>query len=440
MKNLKTFSQEIKKNCRKILVCHENLSQMASYVTDTLPEKYHKALLDWQKKNFPDFKFLLEHWSDYYRQEPFRLIAKIGEVRKPIIEVGKYQGREKFKQAREMDEEMLTACANIIRAQASTELGSIQQHRESLHKAQDPKMQFDVLRVMAEEFRHAYQMVYVLASDDWTRGQKNLADEVVEELLSMQTGSHVLEAFNLYFDSFVDNVVFAALIDRVGKYQLSMQTVFAYEPMARSMPPMLVEEAFHIASGINPLKVWVAQAAREEGNVSIPNIQKHINKWFPRGLEMFGDERGGTRNVEFGFKPMKNAEAQELYINEVQKEVIDVLNAVFITTRHPNMEKREAIELANRILMTGEKEQGISPSELLVLPSVKFFRRRGMHAFVMSDLHGNLFTNEKDYVKYLRENLPDPYVTGPDFAKFLENLKRHREGEEVKEEKLPFYG
>jgi 1,2-phenylacetyl-CoA epoxidase catalytic subunit len=413
---------------------------MANYTTDTLPDKYHKALISWQKKYFHDLDYLADHWSDYYRQEPFHLMAKIGELRKPVIEVGKYKGREKFKKASEMDEEVLEACAAIVRAQASTELGSIQQHRESLHKAQDPKIQFDVLRIMAEEFRHAYQMVYVLASDNWTKGGKDLVSEVLEGLLSMETGSHVLDAFNLYFDSFVDNVTFAAIIDRVGKYQLTMQSIFSYEPMARSMPPMLVEEAFHLASGVNPLKTWASQAAEEKGNVSILNIQKHINKWFPRGLEMFGDERGGSKNIEFGFKPMKNLEAQELYVKEVQKEVVDVLNVAFVLTRYKSWTRQQASNLIHQILTSGEPLSGILPEDLLILPSVKFFRRRGIHAYLMSDIQGSLFQTPKEYEQYLRKNLPDSYITGPDFAQYLENLKKHYKGEEVKEGKLPFYG
>lgn len=413
---------------------------MAKYTTDTLPEKYHRAILSWQKKYFPDFDYLLEHWSEHYHQPSMHLCAKIGELRKATIEVGRYKGRQKFKLAKEMDEEMIRTCAGIIRAQASTELGSIQQHRESLHKAQDPKLQFDVLRVMAEELRHAYQMVYILANDDWTQGKRNLADDVLEELLHMETGSHVLEAFNLFFDSFVDNVIFAALIDRVGKYQLSMQTVFAYEPVARSMEPMLVEEAFHIASGTNPLKAWVAQAARGEGNVSVSNIQKHINKWIPRGLEMFGDERGGNTNIEFGFKPMKNVEAQEMYIHEVEKEVIDQLNVIFILERNPNLNKSDAIALSHEIFKLGGKSQQVELEELLYLPSPKFFRRRGIHAFLMVDVYGNPITNEKEYEGYLKRSLPDSYITGPDFLIYLRNLRRHYQGEKVTEDRLPFYG
>ena len=80
---------------------------------------------------------------------------------------------------------------------------------------------------------------------------------MVEDILSMQTGSHVLGAFNIEFDSFVDNVVFCALIDRVGKYQLSMQRISAYKPMAESMPKMLREETIWSPVLSRPIQVAV---------------------------------------------------------------------------------------------------------------------------------------------------------------------------------------
>ena len=90
----------------------------------------------------------------------------------------------------------------------------------------------------------------------------------------MQTGSHVLAAFNLEYDSFLDNVVFAAFIDRVGKYQLTMQKISAYKPYASSMPPMLREEAFHLAAGVIPLRRWVEAAARGDGYITIQDFRR----------------------------------------------------------------------------------------------------------------------------------------------------------------------
>jgi 1,2-phenylacetyl-CoA epoxidase catalytic subunit len=392
-------------------------------------------MVDWQKKYFPELDFMLENWAKHYRVEPFRLTAKLGPLKSETIEVGKLAGRPKFRRAAELDDEMILQSAKIIKAQCSTELGSIQQHRGSLQKAQDPNQQFDVLRVMAEEFRHAYQMMYVLASDDWSKVGKDIAGETMDSLLGMETGEHVLDAFNLYFDSFVDNSTFCSIIDRVGKYQLEMQTVFSYAPMARSMGPMLAEEAFHMASGVNAVRKWAAAAARDEGNISIPCIQRHINKWVPRGLEMFGDERGGKSAVQFGFKDLLNGEALSRYYDEIRIELIDTLNWEILRARDPKISRAEAPEIAGRIQAGGAKGP-----ELLYLPSEKFYRRRGIYEFQMFDPQGNPVKDEKAYLHLLRESLPESYVSGPDFKRYVDHLNEKRAGKEVHEEGLPFYG
>ena len=418
-----------------------NWSSEKDFEIHTLPERLHNRIIDWQKKNFPaEYDYLLKHWSEFYPQEPFRLVAKLGPLRSPTVEVGKFKGRPRFAKAGELDEEMILQTAKIIKAQCSTELGSIQQHRESILKAQDPRQQFNVMRIMAEEFRHAYQMLYVLASDDWTKLGKDIAAETAESLLGMRTGDHVLDAFNLFFDSFVDNIVFCAVIDRVGKYQLEMQLTFSYAPMARSMGPMLYEEAFHMASGVNPLRQWAAEASRGEGNVSTEMIQRHINKWVPRGFEMFGDERGGKTVVDFGFKDRVNKDALEQYADELKVELVDSLNFEVLRVFDPSVARDAAPAIADRVLSTGESYKGCPRERLFFRPSPKFFRRRGLHAFQMNDVLGNPISTVDEYLSYLRRNLPDGYITGPDFKVYVDNLKKTLAGQDVTEEGLPFYG
>jgi benzoyl-CoA 2,3-dioxygenase component B len=416
------------------------LSFLDTTETHEIPANLHQRMVDWQKKYFPELDYLNENWAKHYRHEPFRLMAKMGPLKQQTIEVGKLAGKPKFTKAADLDEEMIIQSAKIIKAQCSTELGSIQQHRGSLQKAQDPNQQFDVLRVMAEEFRHAYQMMYVLAGDDWSKVGKDIAGETMDSLLGMETGEHVLDAFNLYFDSFIDNSTFCAIIDRVGKYQLEMQTVFSYAPMARSMGPMLAEEAFHMASGVNAVRKWAGAAARDEGNVSIPAIQRHINKWVPRGLEMFGDERGGKSALQFGFKDMLNGDAMGKYFDEIKVELIDTLNWEILKARNPKVTRAEAPEIADRILRTGEPEMGVKPEELLYNPSDKFYRRRGLYEFQMFDPRGNPLKDKKTYLHMLRTNLPESYISGPDFKRYLEHLDEKLAGKDVKEEGLPFYG
>src|SRR5437867_3457066 len=190
---------------------------------------------------------------------------------------------------------MFYTARDIVSAQASTELGSIQQHRLTLEEAPTDQMKISVLRIMAEELRHAYQMFWVFDHDTtWRKpGHPDVAKETMDELLAMRLGNHVLDAFNIPFFNFLDNVVFATVIDLVGKYQLEMQKVFSYAPMARSMGPMLSEERYHIGSGRGFLKELAIGAANNSGRYSTEDIQKALNSWIPRGLEMFGNERGG---------------------------------------------------------------------------------------------------------------------------------------------------
>jgi benzoyl-CoA 2,3-epoxidase subunit B len=408
--------------------------------TDQLPDRYHQRIVDWQKKYFPEMDFLVANWAKHYRHEPFRIIAKLGPLRQQTIEVGKLKGREKFSRATDLDDEMIVQSAKIIKAQCSTELGSIQQHRGSLNKAQDPGQQFDVLRVMAEEFRHAYQMMFVLANDDWSKVGRDIAGETMDQLLGMETGQHVLDAFNLYFDSFVDNCAFTSIIDRVGKYQLEMQTVFSYAPMARSMGPMLAEEAFHMASGVNAMRKWVAAAAKDEGNVSIETVQKHINKWVPRGMEMFGDERGGKSAVEFGFKDLLNGDAVSRYYAELKEELVDTLNWEILRARDPKVSRAEAPAIAERVRSGEEKRDGLRREDVIYLPSEKFYRRRGLYEFQMWSVHGERIAKLQDYLRHLRSILPEAYLSGPDFKTYRANLEAKLAGREVHEEGLPFYG
>jgi 1,2-phenylacetyl-CoA epoxidase catalytic subunit len=402
-----------------------------SVKTTTLPKNFHDAVLKWKDAYLPDYEFLLENWEKHFPREPrFELCAyrELGMCTE--IECGDLKGKPKFTRAGDMSPEQAHHLHGAIRAQASTEFGSIQQHRLTLARAQDEEEQFWILRMMAEELRHGYQMLHLLVEDDWTSVAKDSASDMIEDILSMNTGSHLLGAFNIDFDSFVDNVVFCALIDRVGKYQLAMQKISAYQPMAESMPQMLREEAFHLASGVVPMRRWVMQAAKGEGLISMDMIQKAINKWLPRGLEMFGDERGGGTNVRFGLKPMKNAEAQRQYYDEVAKLVHD-LNLRYLRARVPALANTEAETALDRILAgdAANTVEGVKREDLLHMPHPEFFRRRGMPAFRMTGFAGERFDDFQAWLRHLEAHLPDAYRAGRDYKDFIDAQAQVARGE-----------
>jgi len=391
----------------------------------TLEKKYHDAVEHWRRHYLKDYDSLLENWQKYFPQdEPFCLCAKMEIGTPENISVGAHVGEKKRAQPNQLSEEEAQHLLAIIRAQASTEFGSIQQHAGTLERAQDDEDRFWVLRVMAEELRHGYQMFHLLLSQDWSAASGGVhGEEMVEEILSMQTGSHVLDAFNVEYDSFVDNIVFAAFIDRVGKYQLTMQKVCAYKPMADSMPPMLREEAFHLAAGVIPMRRWAKRAAEGNPLVTMSMIQKSVNKWFPRALEMFGDERGGDSNIRMGFKDLKNREAQDQYIEEVRRMLRDI-NARFLRARFPD-DSPEKIEAAlDELERSRGRYRGVEHADLLRLPDRRFFRRKGEPAFSMVGVEGETFESADEYLRHVAKHLPESYMASRDLKNYSEVLRQ----------------
>ncbi len=394
-----------------------------------LPRAYHQAVERWRDTYLPDFGLLVERWDRLFpKDRPFRLCAYRENGPCGKVECGEREGEEKFVQVGDMGPDQAVHLLSAVRAQASTEFGSIQQHQLTLSRAQDEQDQFWILRMMAEELRHGYQMLHLLLDDDWSKATRRTGADMVEEILSMRTGSHILGTFNVDFDSFVDNIVFCALIDRVGKYQLSMQKVSAYRPMAESMPEMLREEAFHLAAGVLPLRRWAEQAAKGSVYVTMPLIQKVVNKWLPRGLEMFGHEKGGATNVRYGFKPMVNAEAQQAYYREVGR-VLEDLNLRFIRSRLSDLSHGEALALRRRVVEEGEVVQGIAPEDLLRQPHMDFFRRRGEPAFSMVGFAGESFEDPDLYLRHVLVHLPEAYAAGRDFKGYGELLHQVHGGQ-----------
>ena len=411
---------------------------MANYDITELPRKFHDAVLKWRETYLPDYDYLLENWERYFPREPkFRLCA-YRECGMPCaIEHGDEAGQPKKARACELRPEAAHHLVGAIRAQASTEFGSIQQHQLTLARAQDEQEQAMVLRMMAEELRHGYQMLSLLVGDEWKPITGQTREQMVEEILSMRTGSHVLGAFNIDFESFVDNIVFCALIDRVGKYQLAMQRVSAYSPMAESMPQMLREEAFHLAAGVVPLRRWVVKAAEGSPMITLEVIQRHLHKWVPRALEMFGDERGGGTNVRFGLKPMKNQEAQDQYWKEIEKVIRD-LNLRWLRARLPGLTATTAERTLDRLEAERGAVEGVRWEELLRLPHRDYFRRRGVPAFTLIGVDGESFDDLDAYLRHLVRTLPDGYRATRDFEDYVVNLRAVVRGERSVEEAQKF--
>jgi benzoyl-CoA 2,3-dioxygenase component B len=208
-----------------------------------------------------------------------------------------------------------------------------------------------------------------------------------------------------------------------------MQKVFSYAPMARSMGPMLSEEGFHIGSGRGFLRELAVGATTQSGRYSIDDIQKALNVWIPRGLEMFGNERGGETAVAFGFKDRNNGTAQSEYYNEV-REVLELINVEIAKAKVKDLTAPDARTLVREVQDTGERLQGVAPEDLLFAPDVKFFRARGLEeiVFMPFDVHGAMLMEDgkpissEQYRAYLRTVLSPSYLENREFQKYEQAL------------------
>jgi len=436
---------------------------------EALPQTWQDEGRRWQDTYFPEMPAVLDlaNWKRFYPDTPVPRLSVI--MAKPDGFAGFAQKvvgasaataslANRVWTADKMPDAQFMTALKIIRAQASTELGSIQQHRmvyeqldggsltgldreivEGIHRT-DPgghrldAISFSKKRVCVEELRHHMQMAGVLTLDatfDKPRWGRHWATETMEELFAMKPGEHVLDAFNIEFKSLMDSATFMSFIDRVGKFQLEMQHHFLYGPMAVSMPWMRwVEESYHLAAGETLMKAIAVAGTLDGGNFGIEDLQKTLNMWYPRGLEMFGSELGGDL-VKGVFKTLKNREAQTIYIDEVLGKVKDANLAIIQAQGRCNREDAEAA--LRRIVEKGETVYGLAKADLLFLPDRRFFRIRGLaefgdyrnpgadaagvgYVYLPYDVHGELLIDHGKpiertaYVDYLRAVLPDRYM------------------------------
>jgi hypothetical protein len=106
----------------------------------------------------------------------------------------------------------------------------------------------------------------------------------------------------------------------------------------------------------------------------------------------------------------------------------------FIRARLPNLGPKEADEALHRVSVEGEIFEGIRPDDLLRIPHIDFFRRRGVPAFGWIGVDGEKFEELDSYVAHLMRALPDAYRAGRDFKFYLEAARGVEAGEMTSDE------
>jgi benzoyl-CoA 2,3-dioxygenase component B len=338
-----------------------------------------------------------DDWTDYFRQwqgdigldtskfGDYKWEVKFGPVPSDVIEFGDYAGRPKWETVLQIpDQRVRDTLLHLITYQGDTEFASVEQQRNLLNTAPTDYDLQSAVKIMREEMRHGTQMSYLLVKYFGSSGKVE-AQKLLERRAFDNT--RLLGAFNQDVQDWLDFYCYTELVDRDGKYQLTMLNHSGFKPLAASMTPMLQEEFFHLLTGHTGLTRVI-----KAGKVPIDLIQKHINKWFSVALDLFGVDASSSAYwfYVWGLKGR--------YDEGKSDEPADRDRLNELARQHYRKEVTGLIEALNKLIPENQPK--------LTLPDVKFHRSIGEYAEKMYSTTGETLSAE-DYKKHLDKVLPN---------------------------------
>jgi benzoyl-CoA 2,3-dioxygenase component B len=316
----------------------------------------------------------------------------------------------------------------LIVTQGDTEPASVEQQRQLGSRCPSIYDLRNLFQVNVEEGRHLWAMVYLLHSYFGRDGR----DEA-EDMLARHSGNadrpRILEAFNEPIENWLDFFMFTMFTDRDGKSQLMSLSESSLDPLSRTTRFMLTEEAHHMFVGETGvariiertcqlmMDAGFAEDVRALGGIDLPLIQKHLNFWFSRSLDLHGSEISSNAASYFA-NGLKGRAKEDTYQDHILSEAIytlEVLAEGDIATREVPM--RNALNEVLRDWYVGDCQAGIERwnkiferhgmSDRLRLPDRKFNRGIGMFASHHFDPEGRRITDE-EWERRRDEWLPTP--------------------------------
>lgn len=223
-----------------------------------------------------------------------------------------FTDKVELKDFEKMDPEYQDLLKRVLAIQCDCEIGGPHLYLDDMLPNAPTKLyQLVVARTAAEEVDH-YRKMARLAGD---------IGEDVSYVLSRPNRKRYVEAFRGRITTWEDFAVFGFLIDRVGRYQLEEFEDCSYMPLVEILPTMEQEEVAHISFGTD-----LTREMAEKSDESKERVQKAIDYWYVKGLDMFG--KSGSKRSEryryWGLKRRTNAQQREQYTAEINSLIEDM--------------------------------------------------------------------------------------------------------------------
>jgi len=200
----------------------------------------------------------------------------------------------------EQDEEFRDILFNLIKIHVVSEDFGADVFERSILMAPTPELKMRMSKTVMEEYGHhlRFRALFDELGIDWEEFCKDKGH---------------LTTFDVPIESWCDQIVFLALVDRAAAHQFRHFVKCPYEPFRTAAKDTLNEEYGHVGLGMDCVK----ETLDEPGGRA--KVEAAVWKWLPVGLASFGADKSRTndRFRYWGFKSATNAEMKATYYAQV---------------------------------------------------------------------------------------------------------------------------
>lgn len=234
------------------------------------------------------------------------------------VEWGALLGMRKVETVEQMPDEYRGVMLKLLYALASTEFASVEQHQPWINRGPTPEDRYIQAQIAADEAHQGFIDCRLLRQF----GPEGVA--LADDLLTKKMGDHLIDAFNVPFESWVDTVTFCFVMDLVAWYHLHAMENSSYAPWAREMTSMVHEEKFHASFGARRVRDLVADADYQRlAKAGKDEVQAAVDKWYPKALDTFGASKSRFSDlaVMYGIRRWGNAELRTTYKDDIDEQI-----------------------------------------------------------------------------------------------------------------------
>ncbi len=201
----------------------------------------------------------------------------------------------------DQDEEFRELVLNLIKIHVVSEEYGADCFEASILRAPTPEMKMRMAKTVMEEYGHHLRF-------------RALLDELGLDWRDFTRGKDHLTTFDVPIESWTDQVVFLALVDRAAAHQFRHFVKSPYEPFRKACQDTLNEEYGHVGLGMDGVKALLETA---EGR---RQVEAAIPKWLKVGLASFGanKSRSNARYRYWGIKSDTNENMRDAYYRQVR--------------------------------------------------------------------------------------------------------------------------